>query len=130
MKHVSLCVVGLSHVSVPLDLREEYALPAQRTYQMLQDAGVPLDEYVVLSTCNRMEVYGMREAAAPLELVAERILTTFGGAAARLEPYVYTHEDDRAVSHLFQVVCGLDSAILGEVQILGQVQRAWQMAHQ
>lgn len=130
MKHVSLCVVGLSYASLPLDLREQCALSAQQTSQLLQAAGVPLEEYVVLSTCNRLEIYGTREAAVPLELIAERVVATFGGSAARLEPYLSLYEDERAISHLFHVVCGLDSAILGEVQILGQVQRAWQMAHQ
>ncbi|HEX6507985.1 MAG TPA: glutamyl-tRNA reductase [Chloroflexota bacterium] len=130
MKHLSLCVTGIRHANIPLDLREACAFSAQQSYDMLAATDVPLDEYVVLSTCNRLEVYGMRESTAPLELVAERILAMFGDAAARLEPYLYIHKEERAVGHLLRVACGLDSAILGEVEILGQVQRAWQMAHQ
>lgn len=129
MKHVSLCVIGIRHANIPLDLREACAFSAQQFYDMLEATAVPFDECVVLSTCNRLEVYGMRESTAPPELVAERILATFGDAAARLEPYLYMHEEERAVGHLLRVACGLDSAILGEVEILGQVHRAWQMAH-
>lgn len=130
---MSVVVIGLNHRTVPLDLLERTTIDAARLPKVLADlVGRPnLSEAVVLSTCNRTEVYA----------VAERFHGGFGDVrdalaeAAFLAPedfidHLYVHYDTDAVRHLFSVASGLDSAVLGESEILGQVKGAWELAQQ
>ncbi|MDX1380552.1 MAG: glutamyl-tRNA reductase, partial [Xanthomonadales bacterium] len=124
-----LTVFGISHHTAPLDLRERVAVPrglGGATAAMLRDrAG--LDEAAVLSTCNRTEVYGQGPRVEPglvVQLLGELRRQDVTGVDAHL----YVHEDEAAVRHLFRVACGMDSLVLGEPQILGQVKQAWQEA--
>ena len=121
---MSVLVVGLSHRSAPVDLLERVALPAEGVTKLLADvlASDHATEAFVLSTCNRVEVYaevdkfhgGLAQAS---ELLARRA----GVDLDELTPHLYVHYEDRAVAHLFSVACGLDSMVVGESQILGQV---------
>ncbi len=128
---MSVLVVGLSHRSAPVDLLERVALPAEGVTKLLADvlASDHATEALVLSTCNRVEVYaevdkfhgGLAQAS---ELLARRA----GVDLDELTPHLYVHYEDRAVSHLFSVACGLDSMVVGESQVLGQVRLALRTA--
>lgn len=83
-------------------------------------------ECVVLSTCNRFELYAL---ISPLQTTRSLLRAAFGDAALDAEPFLHEYRGSHAAEHLFRVAASLDSLILGEVQILGQVQRAWQVAH-
>jgi glutamyl-tRNA reductase len=122
---VALVVIGVSHHGAPLDVRERLAfatrdvLPAVE--QLRAESGVP--ESVVLSTCNRTEFYfveGEQEAAS----VAWSLLSSRLGADA--STYGYVRRDREAAAHLFRVTSGLDSMVMGEAQIHGQVRDAWE----
>ncbi|MDY0023103.1 glutamyl-tRNA reductase [Arenimonas caeni] len=124
-----LLALGLNHQTAPLALRERVALDSGQLPAALDALGqVPgVAEAALLSTCNRTEVYAQveegREAA-----VAEWLAVHHGLAPDALSDYLYLHRDDEAVRHLFRVATGLDSLVLGEPQILGQVKDAWQAA--
>jgi glutamyl-tRNA reductase len=128
---MSVLVVGLSHRSAPVDLLERVVLPNDGVTKLLADvlAGDHATEALVLSTCNRVEVYaevdkfhgGLAQAS---ELLARRT----GVDLDELTPHLYVHYEDRAVSHLFSVACGLDSMVVGESQVLGQVRVALRTA--
>lgn len=124
-----LLALGLNHQTAPLALRERVALDAGQLPAALAGLGaVPgVEEAAVLSTCNRTEVYAQvaegREGA-----VAEWLAQHHGLAPEALRDYLYEHRDEDAVRHLFRVATGLDSLVLGEPQILGQVKEAWQAA--
>jgi glutamyl-tRNA reductase len=122
-----LCV-GLSHHTAPIEIRERFAIPdgrlAQTAAELAQRHG--LSEAVIVSTCNRVEFYVAAERAehgfaAIHEFIATRATAPEGEAFFR-------HLSPRAVRHLFKVVCGLDSMVLGETEILGQVKKAYAAA--
>ncbi|TNJ33515.1 glutamyl-tRNA reductase [Arenimonas terrae] len=124
-----LLALGLNHQTAPLALRERVALDAGQLPAALDGLGaVPgVEEAALLSTCNRTEIYAQvadgREAA-----VAEWLARHHGLAPETLSAYLYQHTGEDAVRHLFRVATGLDSLVLGEPQILGQVKEAWQAA--
>ena len=86
---------------------------------------------MIVSTCNRFELYVLlqEEQRQGHQLLGQAILDLFAEDGARLEDYAYSHHSQAAIRHLFRVASGIDSLVPGEVQILGQVQRAWQAAH-
>jgi len=129
---MTLLLVGVNHRSAPLEVRERLAFPPESLGAALQRlcSAPPVREAVLLSTCNRTEVLalvddGSAPAGAPLQafLAAERHFEV-----AELERIVYTFEGSEAVRHLFRLGVGLDSMILGEPQILGQLKAAAQTA--
>jgi len=129
-----ILAVGLNHEHAPVSLRERLALDADQLEIALARGGFGkergsgrLQELVILSTCNRVELYGIAsdENSAPLEiLLAEASGVEVGQFSHRL----YRLADEAAARHLFQVACGLDSQVLGEPQILGQVAEAYSLA--
>jgi glutamyl-tRNA reductase len=128
---VSLIVVGLNHRTVPVDLLERVAVSDSQLPKVLHDlAGREhLLETVVLSTCNRTEIY----ARCTRFHAAVGDVRDFLGAHSGADPddvadHLYTYYDDAAVAHLFSVAAGLDSMIVGESEILGQVRDAWDVA--
>lgn len=126
-----LIAVGLNHRTAPVEVREKVSFGAEQLAPILASLrGTPaLVEGLVLSTCNRTEVYGAGPDYHPAVDAATRLIAEAGGLTpAGLKPYLYTHRDDAAVRHLFRVACGLDSMILGESQVLGQVRSAYQQA--
>lgn len=118
---------GLNHKTAPVEVREHLSLAGERCSVALQELiNCPaLDEVVVLSTCNRTEIYATcQSAASGSQALTEFLQARLGGSEYQLEPYLYRFEDLDLVQHLFRVVSGLDSMILGEAQILGQVKGA------
>src|SRR5689334_15551696 len=128
-----LVVIGLSHHSAPVTLRERFAFAEARipaALQLLRDSGAA-DEAVILSTCNRVEIY----AATPLEpskaFVAMRdFLANCHDYRDPLTDELYCLNEPQSIHHLFKVACGLDSMVLGETEILGQLKKAYDTALQ
>jgi len=121
---VSVLVVGLSHRSAPVDLLERVALSTDGVVKLLDDvlASDHATEAMVLSTCNRVEVYAeVDKFHGGLAQTSELLARRTGVDLDELTPHLYVHYEDRAVSHLFSVACGLDSMVVGESQVLGQV---------
>jgi glutamyl-tRNA reductase len=122
---MALTLVGISYRGAPLDVRERLAY---RTTEVagaldeLRDAAAAR-ETVLLSTCNRTELYVVADETDPVAAVWERWSRRLDGDASR---YGYVRRDREAVTHLFRVASGLDSMILGEAQIHGQVRDAWE----
>ncbi|MBN1359035.1 MAG: glutamyl-tRNA reductase [Sedimentisphaerales bacterium] len=129
---MSIVVIGLNHKSAPLDIREQLAFATSEVEAALHQlkASDPEAEFVLLSTCNRVELYCAAERA-PGEI--EDSLIAFLASFHRLrrdefEPCLYVHENEDAVRHLLMVSAGLDSMIIGEAQILGQVKESYKQA--
>jgi glutamyl-tRNA reductase len=128
---VSLIVVGLNHRTAPVDLLERMTVPEEQLTKVLHDlvAREHLLEVVVLSTCNRIEVYARCTHFHPAVGDVNAFFAAHSGAAPEdFAELLYTYYDDAAVAHLFSVAAGLDSMIVGESEILGQVREAWQTA--
>ncbi len=128
---MSVVVLGLNHRTVPLDLLERVTIDDSRLPKALHDvmSRDHVSEAVVLSTCNRSEVYVVAEKFHP----AYADLRTFFSELAFVPPeeladHLYVHDGADAASHLFEVAAGLDSAVVGEAEILGQVRTAWERA--
>ena len=126
-----IVIVGLNHETAPVAVREAIAFAkaglAAALARVRQDAG--LDEVMILSTCNRVEIYGHSEKAA-LGAVAEFLARYHGRAPEDVEKHLYRLEGEPAVRHAFRVAASLDSMVLGEPQILGQVKEAYQAAEE
>ncbi|MFJ9374263.1 glutamyl-tRNA reductase [Streptomyces sp. NPDC101455] len=121
---MSLLVVGLSHRSAPVSLLERATLNADAQVKLLQDtvAAEPAAEAAVLATCNRIELYAdVDKFHAGVAELSTLLAQHSGVGLDELTPYLYVHYEDRAVHHLFSVACGLDSMVVGEGQILGQI---------
>jgi glutamyl-tRNA reductase len=127
-----IVVVGLSHKTAPVEIREKLAVPESRLGEALTRlcgySGIK--EGMLLSTCNRVEVYAVVE---DLETGYTRIQEFLADAhlsvsSEQLTPHLYWQTGDRAIVHLFRVACSLDSMVVGESQILGQVKDAFEMA--
>jgi glutamyl-tRNA reductase len=128
---MSVVVVGLSHRSAPVELRERFAFSEAKipdALNALRAAGIA-DEAVILSTCNRVEIYAatrLDPARAFGDLKA--FLTGFHAYAGPLTNELYALREPQSLHHLFQVACGLDSMVLGETEILGQLKQAYEIA--
>jgi glutamyl-tRNA reductase len=124
-----IVVVGLNHETAPVAVREAMAFPKEELGQALErvkrDAG--LGEAMILSTCNRVEVYGRSEKNV-VRAVAEFLARYHGRAPEEIEKHLYLLEGEQAVRHAFRVAASLDSMVLGEPQILGQVKDAYEAA--
>jgi glutamyl-tRNA reductase len=128
---MSVLVVGLSHKSAPVTLLERAALSGDTLTKLLRDVfqAEPVAEVFVVSTCNRVEVYAdVDRFHAGVTAICELLARHCGVPAQGLTPHLYVHYEDRAVSHLMAVACGLDSMVVGEDQILGQVRSALKLA--
>ena len=124
-----IVVVGLNHETAPVAVREALAFPKERLAEALarvrQEAG--LGEAVILSTCNRVEVYG-RSTEASLDAVAAFLARFHEREPGEIAPHLYRLEGEAAVRHAFRVAASLDSMVMGEPQILGQVKDAYEAA--
>lgn len=128
---MSLIVVGLNHRTVPVEVLERMTVPQHLLAKVLHDlAGREhILEVVVLSTCNRTEIYAhCTRFHAAVGDVSDFLAAYSGASSDDFVDHLYTYFDDAAVSHLFSVVAGLDSMIVGESEILGQVRDAWEIA--
>lgn len=124
-----LLALGISHHTAPVDIREKVAInrPQYPDYirQLLELDGV--EEAVILGTCNRTEFYCLCANNAEHELM-RWVHQVHEIPIGQLDPYFYQHSGEDAVRHLMRVAGGLDSLVLGEPQILGQIKEAWQVA--
>ncbi|MFP2898265.1 glutamyl-tRNA reductase, partial [Corallococcus sp. 4LFB] len=116
--------IGVSHRTAPLGVRERLALPEARQTEVLQRLAQAPVEALWVSTCNRVEVYLAAPSADVARERARETLHSLGGAEA-LE-HLYEHQGEAALVHLFRVASSLDSMVLGEAQILGQVKDAFE----
>ncbi|MER7661014.1 glutamyl-tRNA reductase [Streptomyces sp. NPDC096193] len=124
---MSLLVVGLSHRSAPVSVLERASLSADAQVKLLHDtlAAEPAVEAAVLATCNRIELYAdVDKFHAGVAELSTLLAQHSAVGLEELTPYLYVHYEDRAVHHLFSVACGLDSMVVGEGQILGQIKDA------
>lgn len=130
---MSVLVVGLSHRSAPVTLLERTALTDDAQTKLVADAlaAEHVDEAIVVATCNRLEVYAdVRKFHGGVQDVTELIVERTGVSLEDLTGHLYVHYEDRAVQHLFEVAAGLDSMVVGEHQILGQLRDAAQVARE
>lgn len=126
-----MIVVGVNHRTVPLELLERLSVSADRLPKALHDLVSRTDvaEAVLLSTCNRTEIYVQAEKFHGAVADVRNFLCQLAFLAPEeLSDHLYTFHDAAAVAHLFSVAAGLDSAVLGESEILGQVRGAWEVA--
>ncbi len=141
---MKLFVAGLSYRTAPVELREQLAVPPARLHCVgcRLKIGGALSETVVLSTCNRVEIYGVSEKVnvniqrlfALLRTAAfetqDRATEEWANREFEVAPCLYVHEGEEAVRHLLSVASGLDSMVLGETEITGQVKQAYQSARE
>src|SRR5208283_3367314 len=129
---MEIVLVGLNFRTAPVEVREKVSFSteqAQRAAEELRALGI-LEEALVLSTCNRSEVYGVHPAAKRASAALSSFLCNFHSIQPDLlNPSLYHHYDHDAVRHLFRVSAGLESMLLGEAEILGQVREAYLRAH-
>jgi glutamyl-tRNA reductase len=128
---VSVLVVGLSHKSAPVATLERAAVGGDTLIKLLRDVvqAEPVAEAFVVSTCNRVEVYAdVDRFHAGVTAICELLARHCTMPPHELTPHLYVHYEDRAVSHLLAVAAGLDSMVVGEDQILGQVRSAVKLA--
>ena len=128
---MSVVVVGLNHRTVPLDVLERMTVSDARLPKALADltAQEHVSEAVVLSTCMRTEIYVVADKFHPAMFEVREFLGRLGFTAPEdFADHLYSYYEDTAVRHLFRVACGLDSAVLGESEVLGQVRDAWERA--
>ena len=130
---MSLVVVGLNHRTAAVDLLERMTVPPGALPKALHAlAGREhLAEVVLLSTCNRTEVYTRTTRFHPgVDDVRHHLAELAGVDPDILAESLYTYHDESAIAHLFAVACGLDSVVLGESEILSQVKNAWERARE
>jgi glutamyl-tRNA reductase len=137
---MNLLVIGLNHRTAPVEVRERAAFASSRLGEtaraLLQTA--PLREAVILSTCNRVEIYGMTGDVAASADAVRRFLRAHHQQVANpsvaptelIDQHLYEFRDGDCIRHLSEVACGLDSMVLGETEILGQVKAAYRAAHE
>src|SRR6266508_2395134 len=124
--------IGLNHTSAPVHLRERLHFSEDQVRASLArltcgKVPSPLAEIVILSTCNRIEIYSASGTLSFKEL-EDFLSETRGVSADEFLPYLYRSHDQHAVRHLYEVAAGLDSLVIGEPQILGQVTKALELA--
>ncbi len=122
---MSLLVAGVNHATAPIEIREKLSfgkLEGRQALEALRGSGI-ISEAVILSTCNRTELYLVDDNDESVTLVRDLLSSRLGGDASQ---YIYVHRDREAIRHLFGVSSGIDSMILGEAQIHGQVRDAWE----
>jgi glutamyl-tRNA reductase len=123
-----IVLIGVNHKTAPIELRERIAISrdelAEITRALAAQPGV--SECMIVSTCNRVEMLAAIES--PETDIRNFLYTQFGIAEAELGPHIYEHRDQQAVRHLFRVAASLDSMVVGEPQILGQVKEAFAAA--
>lgn len=125
---MQLTVVGLNHQTAPLSIREKLAFAAANLPDAVSNLArsEAAEEAVILSTCNRTELYCVGETEKIIDWLAQY----HNLPAEEIRPYLYTLDNNETVRHAFRVACGLDSMVLGEPQILGQIKDAVRVAQE
>ncbi|MSQ07177.1 MAG: glutamyl-tRNA reductase [Dehalococcoidia bacterium] len=142
---MSFLVLGLNHRTAPLELREQLSVEKEQLAPALERLRQHVDQGVVLSTCNRLEVYVLQPSQSPdsaspgaeAHQQVRQFLSEMSGLSGgrqrslpELAPHLYQYQEEDCVRHLFRVASGLDSMVVGERQVLGQVRAAFSAASQ
>ncbi len=124
-----LTVLGINHRTAPVEVRGQVAFPSEQVARALAELRAldGVHEAAILSTCNRTEIYCTRDDASAEE-ITDWLSRFHRLEQGHLQPHLYIHQEDDAVRHILRVAAGLDSMILGEPQILGQMKDAYQQA--
>src|SRR5207248_7861898 len=127
---MSIVLVGLNHKSAPVEVRERLAFSDDACAESLRALvdGDVINEGLIVSTCNRVEVLattGSMDSAAGATRISNFLSTMRSVPTEFFNTHLYTHADDEAVRHVFRVASSLDSMVVGEPQVLGQVRRAY-----
>jgi len=124
-----LLTLGLNHNTAPIEIREKLVFSPERLSQSLQSLQslTSIEEAAILSTCNRTEIY-CATAPQTIEEVVKWLASQHNLSEADIRQYIYSHSDTASIKHMSRVACGLDSMVLGEPQILGQMKSAYQQA--
>jgi glutamyl-tRNA reductase len=128
---MSLLTLGVNHASAPIQIRERLAISDQELPQALRSLTdlAAISEAAIVSTCNRTEIYCSVESSANSKPLVAQWLSNFKQLAVeQVQPYLYSYSDEDVAKHLFRVGSGLDSMVLGEPQILGQLKQAYTKA--
>jgi glutamyl-tRNA reductase len=125
---MSIVVIGINHKTAPVSIREKVAFSDRQLTDSLDDNSSLLNEKVILSTCNRTEVYANIADDTSAEALSDWYIQQHNFDQDDLKPYIYQLSDEAAVQHAFRVASGLDSMVLGEPQILGQLKTALRKA--
>jgi len=127
-----IIVVGLNHRSAPVEMREKFAFSDAELPQALQTlrSGGVVSEAVILSTCNRVEIYaaGSKSEQELIKEVQSFLLSSRNYQPSKINSEIYAMGEPQSVIHLFKVACGLDSMVLGETEILGQLKKSYDIA--
>jgi len=129
---MNIILVGLSHRTAPVEIREHFSIPADKMgdalYHLKSDPLI--EEGIILSTCNRVEICAVvKDTRAGFDAVKKFLIQSYSGVSREsLEPCFYMHSASNCLRHLFRVASSLDSMILGEPQILGQIKDAFDQA--
>jgi glutamyl-tRNA reductase len=126
-----LLALGVSHKTAPVEVRERLALPEQRAYEFVRDlrGAADVQEAVAISTCNRTELYLVVSDPVEAESAALTMLASQAGIRLTgLASAIYSHRNCDAARHLYRVTAGLESMVVGEAEIQGQVKRAYETA--
>ena len=126
---MALLSLGINHLTAPVDIREKVAFaPEQMRHALHELQDIPaINESVIVSTCNRTEIY-CDTSSDCREVITHWLTTHHGIDNDGLSPYIYQHSDQEVARHLFRVASGLDSMVLGEPQILGQLKDSYDQA--
>ncbi len=126
---MTLLAFGINHKTAPVDIREKVAFPPETINSALLDilSCSSVNEAAIVSTCNRTELYIGSDDESDREVI-EWFRSYHKLSAKELDPYLFTHSENAAVQHVLRVASGLDSLVLGEPQILGQIKDAYQKA--
>jgi glutamyl-tRNA reductase len=126
---VHIVAVGVDHTSAPIELRERLACSPRQVSQVLMVSQELVQESVLISTCNRIEIYGVcSDIDEGRSMLLRTLSETRQVSLEELETYCFVYVDEQAISHLFGVTCGLYSLVAGEPQIQGQVAEALELA--
>ncbi len=125
-------VVGLNHRTASVEFRERFAIPEAAIPAALDSlvGDRVMREVAILSTCNRVEIFGVGEDTAKMKERIFRFLGERAGVVCAGRPEFFAHEIPDSVQHLYEVCAGLDSMVVGETEILGQVKEAYRVAHE
>lgn len=129
---MSIVAVGINHKTAPVAVREKISFNPDRLSVALKEmlSAVQCREVAILSTCNRTELYIVQEGDVKItqERLVQWLESYHNVPASIILPSLYWHQDQQAVNHMMRVACGLDSLVLGEPQILGQMKQAYSQA--
>lgn len=130
---MDILLVGLNYKTAPVEIREKFTFNDDSTPRALHllSQTKSIVESVVIGTCNRTEIYVVCDQLHTGRFYTRKFLADwFGIDKEQFQPYLYSKENEEAIEHLFHVACGLDSMVMGETQILGQVRGAFLLAQQ